>query len=106
MKCKKCRNIAEIGGAAITPYTCKKCGNENFYMLTRTPKICPICSENYHLCEACGTILYSDEIKELTLSETEMQTGVPASKLLQYVETGKITKKNFQKIQEYFEGKE
>ena len=102
MKCKKCRNIAEIGGAAITPYTCEKCGNGNFYMITRTPKICPICSENYHLCETCGKLLYSDEIGE-SLSQAEQDTGVPASKLLQYLETGKITKKDFKKIQEYYE---
>ena len=103
MKCKKCRNITEIGGAAITPYTCEKCGNENFYMLTKTPRICPICSEQYHLCETCGNFLYADEIGE-SLSQAEQDTGVNASKLLLYIETGKITKKDFKKIQEYHEG--
>lgn len=104
MKCKKCRNNFEIGGAAITPYTCEKCGNENFFMLTRTPKICPICSEKYHLCETCGRLLYSDEIGE-SLNQAEQDTGVSAKKLLQYLKTGKITKKDFKKVQEYYEGK-
>ena len=103
MKCKKCRDILEIGGAAITPYTCDKCGRENFYMLTKTPKICPICSEQHHLCESCGALLYADEIGE-SLSQAEQNTGVNASKLLLYVETGKITKKDFKKVQEYYEG--
>ena len=102
MKCKKCRDIAEIGGAAITPYTCEKCGNENFYMLTRTPKICPICSEQYHLCESCGKLLYSDEIEE-SLSQAEHITGISVNKLVQYLETGKITKKDFKRVQEYYE---
>lgn len=102
MKCKKCREITEIGGAAITPYICEKCENENFYMLTKTPKICPTCSEHYHLCESCGNLLYKDEIKE-SLSQAELDTGVPAHKLLLYVETGKITKKDFKKIQDYYE---
>ena len=102
MKCKKCREITEIGGAAITPYTCEKCERENFYLFTKTPKICPICSEKYHLCETCGAVLYVDEIGE-SLSQAEQNTGVNASKLLLYVETGKITKKDFRKVQEYYE---
>ena len=102
MKCKKCQNDIEIGGAAITPYTCEKCGNENFYMFTRTPKICPICSEKYHVCESCGTVLYAYEILERTLTTVAEDTGISASKLLKYVETGKITKKDFKVLQEYF----
>lgn len=105
MKCKKCKGITDIGGAAITPYTCEKCGNTFMYMLTRTPKVCPDCSEKYHLCESCGELLYADEIVE-SLSQAEQNIGVNASKLVLYVETGEITKKNFSKIKEYFEGKE
>ena len=103
MKCKKCRNIPEIGGAAITPYTCAKCGNTFMFMLTRTPKVCSDCSERHHVCETCGKILYAEEIGE-SISQASLDTGVPADKLLLYVETGKITKKNFKKIQEYYEG--
>ena len=102
MKCKKCGGITEIGGAAITPYTCEKCGNTFMYMLTKTPKVCSFCGEKYHVCESCGRLLYSDEIGE-SLSQAEQGTGVNASKLLLYVETGKITKKDFKKIQEYYE---
>ena len=102
MKCKKCQNDFEIGGAAITPYTCEKCGNTFMYMLTKTPKVCAFCSEKYHVCESCGAVLYADEILERTLTTVAEDTGISASKLLKYAETGKITKKDFKVLQEYF----
>ena len=103
MKCKACKNILEIGGAAITPYTCAVCGNTFMYMLTKTPKVCEFCSEKHHVCETCGKRLYSDEIGE-SVSQAEQDTGVSADKLLLYLETGKITKKNFEKIQKFYKG--
>lgn len=103
MKCLKCRNISEIGGAAITPYTCEKCGNTFFFMMTKTPRVCEPCSEKFHVCETCGEILYSKEIKE-SISTAELNTGVPARKLMIYCETGKITKKDFKKVRDYYEG--
>ena len=104
MKCRKCKDITEIGGAAITPYTCEKCGNTFMYMLTKTPKVCSDCSKKYHVCESCGTILYTDEIEE-SISKGEDIKGLSTSKLLLYIATGEISDVDFKKIQRYYEKK-
>ena len=65
MRCKKCKRLSGIGGAACTPYKCVLCGKESIWGSTAHPDLCPNCMtkavKNKDGCHWCGTLFEDKE---------------------------------------------
>lgn len=65
MRCKKCKRLSGIGGAACTPYKCVLCGKESIWGSTAHPDLCPNCMtkavKNKDRCHWCGTLFEDKE---------------------------------------------
>lgn len=108
MQCINCimEGKGMVAGQAFTKYVCEVCGQEGFWHNTAVPKICPSCSEAYMLCERCGKNLLKEAImkaKDKTnLYDVALDIGCSESSLYKYLNEGKIGKKVYNKIKNWY----
>lgn len=49
---------SHMGGSALTPYTCKLCGESNMNSNTNCPVFCSQCATDNDICCRCGSRMY------------------------------------------------
>lgn len=95
-----------VAGQGFTKYTCEICGQEGWWHNTATPKICPSCSEKYFLCERCCKNFLHEAImkaKDKTnLYDVALDIGISESSLYKYLHEGKVGKKVYSKLKEWY----